>query len=210
MPKKKIPCLETFLRFSVPNAALTAGNACASEWKWQRQTTSEGDSRQPTDDNRQPTDSRRKTDGRRAARENTERNGTERATVAAEAMGKWEKRSSINEVIVAAVSCCCCCAIRFAWAAHGAYACWAALRCVYARWTLTCGSKWTLRMLRAMRATRATHVQTRNVRKAKRKCPTSWRNSFSRAATRWIHPIDDWKAAKLQGNTATKREGEQQ
>lgn len=57
------------------------------------------DRRRTADDNRQPTDSRRKTDGRRAARENTERNGTERATVAAEAMGKWKwgKRSTITK-----------------------------------------------------------------------------------------------------------------
>lgn len=144
MPKKKIPCLETFLRFSVPNAALTAGNACASEWKWQRQTTSEGD--RPTTDRRQTADGRRQptTDGQQTvdrwktscAREHrTERNGARDCRGWGDGKMKMGKAIDDHEVIVAAVCCCCrgcCCAIGFAWAAHGAYAC-CVLRCVALR-----------------------------------------------------------------------------
>lgn len=99
MPKKKIPCLETFLRFSVPNAALTAGNACASEWKWQRQTTSEGDSRQPTDNGRQTAaDNRRTADGRQMEDELRERtpNGTERSARLSR-LRRWENENGESD-----------------------------------------------------------------------------------------------------------------
>lgn len=154
----------------------------------------QADNRQTTDGGRQTTtDNRRTADGRQMEDELRERtpNGTERSARLSR-LRRWENENGESDRRSRSNSGSC--LLLLLWlllrywlclgSARGVCVLCAALRCVYARWTLTCGSKWTLRMLRAMRATRATHVQTRNVRKAKRKCPTSWRNSFSRAATR--------------------------